>query len=366
MGHAALFLPSLRGGGAERVMVSIANELAARGHTIDLLPASPEGTYRQDVSDRVSLVDLGAFDVLPTETIPALPGLVRYLRRQNPTTLLSTMDNANVVALLARNLSGVDTRVVIRLSNVMKPQSRSSLKGQALDFLVSKTYPDADAIVAVSTDVQTDVESTVGVSADKTNVILNPVDIETINRQKAKSLDEPWFDDDVPVVLGVGRLNEQKQFRTLVSAVANVSADRDCRLVVLGSGPKRKELVSLAEQLDIENIVRLPGFVENPYVYMAEADVFALPSAWEGCPNVLLEALACGTPVVATDCPGGSAEILADGKYGLLTPVGDVAKMSDAIHNALDHQIDESVLVDRASEFSTTRVVDRYEELIFK
>lgn len=365
MTQISFFLSSLRGGGAERVMVTLANEMATRGYEVDLLPASVEGVYVNDIADAVSLVELQTVDMLPSETLPALPALTHYLGEKEPTTLLSTMDGPNVVALWANALAGSDTDAVIRLSNTIRTRSEH-LKGRLLDRFVKKWYPTADEVVTVSSDIQTDAESLLDVPSEKTTVIHNPIDLERIDEQKLIPVSDSWFNDDVPLVLGVGRLDEQKQFSTLIEAVAHLQSQQPCRLVLLGDGPRRDRLLALVDSKGVSDVVKLLGFVKNPYAYMAKADIFALSSAWEGCPNVLLEALACGTTPVATDCPGASADILDSGEYGFLTPVGDAKKMAAAISSALTSSVPDTKLWRRARHFSIKRVADRYERVLLE
>jgi glycosyltransferase involved in cell wall biosynthesis len=181
-----------------------------------------------------------------------------------------------------------------------------------------------------------------------------------------------WFRPAAPpVVLAVGSLSARKDFPTLVRAFARVRAERDCRLVILGqaASPKKTEekrggLMALAGSLGVAADIDLPGFVTNPYAYLARAAVFVLSSAHEGLPGVLIEALACGCPVVSTDCPSGPAEILDGGRFGALVPVGDDQAMAAAIATTLDRPIEAATLRERATLFDVDRAVDRYLELL--
>jgi glycosyltransferase involved in cell wall biosynthesis len=195
--------------------------------------------------------------------------------------------------------------------------------------------------------------------------IHNPINLERVTQLAREPAEHPWFEDaDIPVVLGVGRLVPQKDFPTLMRAFALVRQQRPARLVILGQGRGRPELEALARSLGLEHDLWMPGIALNPYRYMARAAVFALSSAWEGFGNVLLESLACGRPIVSTDCPSGPAEILGNGRFGRLVPVGDAPAMASAILESLagNHQPDR--LRSRAAEFSIERTSQRYLELL--
>jgi glycosyltransferase involved in cell wall biosynthesis len=336
----ALLVPNLGGGGAERVMVDLGNDLARRGLRVDLLVAlrggvlaAPDGGgYVEGVAPEVRVVPLDA-----RRTLLSIPPLVRYLRRERPAALLATLTHANVVAVWARRLAGVSTRVVIREANTLSRHTRAAvrLRDRALPWLTRRFYPWADAIVAVSEGVADDLATLV--PRDRVCVLDNPVVGPGLAALAAEPVDHPWLSTDQsrPVVLGVGRLTAQKDFQTLLRAFALVRARRDVRLLILGEGEQRPALERLAGELGIAAAVDLPGFESNPFAYMARAAVFALSSAWEGSPNVLIQAMAAGAPVVATDCASGPREILGGGRHGRLVPVGDAEALASAIDRTL-------------------------------
>ncbi|MDY0392056.1 MAG: glycosyltransferase [Candidatus Bipolaricaulis sp.] len=359
----ALFVPSLRGGGAERVMVNLARGLTERGLPVDLVLAKAEGPYLAELHPKVRVVDLGARRVLF-----ALPGLVRYLRQERPQTMLSTLNHANIVALWARKLAHVPTQLVIREANIIGLSSANapSIKGRAMPLLMRLFYGWADAVVANSQGSAEELTRLVGVLPHKVKVIYNPVVRPDLFAKAAESLDDPWFSEGEPaVVLGVGRLTEQKDFPTLIRAFALVRRHWPVRLMILGEGEVRPQLEALVRELDLDNDVKIPGFVDNPYKYMKRAGVFALSSRWEGLPNALIEALALGTPVVATDCPSGPAEILEDGKWGRLVPVGDDAALAEAILATLAEPRRLQAAQQRMRErFGLEAVVEQYLDVL--
>jgi glycosyltransferase involved in cell wall biosynthesis len=330
----SLFVPDLSGGGAERVMLSLATELAARGHTVDLVLSAMRGEYLSRVPERVSLVDLKA----KSPILSARP-LANYLRSRRPAVLLSALSQANVCAVAARKLAGGDTRIVISIHNTLSLEARhgKSLKLKLMPGFMRAFAPMADTIVAVSEGVAEDFRRMVPVPEERMRVIYNPVVSDDLLRRAAEPAGHPWFADGAPpVVLAAGRLTRQKDFPMLIRAFSRVRKERAARLMILGQGEDRMYLEALIADLKLGDDVSLPGFVSNPYALMNKAALFALSSRFEGLPTVLIEAMACGCPVVATDCPSGPREILAGGRYGTLTPAGDEKAFAAALLAALE------------------------------
>ena len=205
--------------------------------------------------------------------------------------------------------------------------------------LVRLFYPWADCIVGVSAGVAADVARLAAVDPETVRVIYNPVVTLDLVEDAQAPVPHPWFEDATPVLVAAGRLRPQKDFPTLLRAFATLRASRDARLIILGDGPEIKNLEALVVELGLDEDVQLPGNTSNPYAYMARAAAFVLSSRWEGLPTVLVEALRCGAPVIATDCPSGSREILADGRYGTLVPVGDIRALASAMEAAVDGKL---------------------------
>jgi glycosyltransferase involved in cell wall biosynthesis len=336
-GRITVFLPGLHGGGAEKMMLDLSAAFSRSGHEVDMVVAKAEGAFVDDVPEPVELVDLDAPEPPGFNLLGALPGLVRYLRRRRPTVLLSALSRANVVAALAASTPGVDTRVVLSEHNHLSTYLAHASRRERLVLprLMAATYPRADAVVCVSRGVATDLRSVCGLSPATTRVVYNAVITPELRAKYEEPAAHPWFTSDVPVVMGLGSLTEQKDFPTLVDAVRLARDERECRLVVCGAGERRAELEDHVAETGMADVVDLAGFVDNPYAMLNEADVFVLSSQWEGFGNVLVEALGGGCPVVSTDCPSGPAEILADGEYGELVPVGDADAMATAIERQL-------------------------------
>jgi glycosyltransferase involved in cell wall biosynthesis len=230
-----------------------------------------------------------------------------------------------------------------------------------MPWFINKTYPKADAIVAVSTGVAEDFYQETQLPLQAIKVIYNPVVTPELLQKKQEALNHPWFKkNQPPVLLAVGRLCEQKDFTTLINAFAIIRKKSECRLIILGEGEQRKQLETLVDHLQLNDDIQMPGFVKNPYAYMVQADIFVLSSAWEGLVTVLIEALACGTPVVSTDCPSGSSEILEAGKYGRLVPVGDTQALAEAVITTMEENVDPNRLIARANDFTQETSVTQY------
>jgi len=329
----ALFLPGLYEGGAERSFLNLSQGIAARGYAVDLVLARAEGPYMEQIPDAVRVVDLKAPRVLRSTS-----ALARYLQNERPTGLLSSMF-ANIVAVWGRCLSGVPLRLIINEQNTLSSivKSKKDIRWKIYPKLADWFYPRADHITTVSKAVADDLGKITAVPRERIQVVHNPVVTPELQKKSEAVLDHPWFmAGEPPVILSVGRLTEQKAFDVLIKAFSQLRKKRPARLLILGEGEDRSMLESLIKQLGLEPDVSLSGFVQNPYPYMARASLFVLPSRWEGLPTVLIEALYLGARIVATDCPGGSREILKDGKYGRLVPVDGPQMLAETMENALD------------------------------
>lgn len=358
MPEISVFIPDLAGGGAEKMMVHLINEFASRNIDCELILASKTGPYLPLVSERIKITELKCNFMNPM----VIYKLSRHLSRSKPGVLLSAMTYPNVAALLARRLAGTPERVVISERVVLTVQSRqsTSLKEKLKPVAARMTYSMADHIISVNEDVSADLAEKINIDPQYITAINNPV-IAGDGIAARDIPDHPWFHDHSgPVILAVGRLARQKDYPTLLTAMARIPGERNVRLLVLGDGPDRTDLEALASSLGIAERVSMPGFAQDPYAYMQYADMFVLSSAWEGSPNVLVEAMACGCPVVSTDCPGGSRRILDNGRHGRLVPVGAADQLAQAIMDTLDNPPDRQQLRACAGNFTARRSADDY------
>ena len=358
--HFSFFLPALGGGGAERVFLNLCQGMLASGHRVDLVMTRATGPLLSEVPPGVTIVDLAC-----SRTVYSLISLVRYLRNRRPDVLISSLNTCNIIAALARKLAGGGTRVYIRQANTLSMTlgAMSTWTRRLFFLMIRYSYPCADGIIVVSRDAAEDLRQLLGFPKNKVKVIYNPVVIPSLAEETENLHEMDWFLPGCPpVILGVGKLESQKDFPTLIRSFNKVRKERQAHLLILGEGSQRKLLEELVLELNLAGLVRLPGFVHDPYAYMRKANVFVLSSAWEGLPNVLLEAIACGCPVVSTDCPSGPKEILEHGKWGEMVPVGDVDGMAAKICSILGGNFDSSQLVTRSRDFSLERICSEYIE----
>jgi glycosyltransferase involved in cell wall biosynthesis len=337
-GRIALITSAMEGGGAQRAFAKLASGIAATGRDVDLVVGRAQGPYLAEVTPEVRVVDLGvrrfAHAVIP---------LARYLRRTRPVAVYSALDYVNVVTVTAHALARVDARLVVSERNTLSVAAQNSARRRTrwMPTLVRLAYPRADAVVAVSPGVAEDLVARCGLTAETVHVLPNPVVTSEMLRMRDEPVTHPWLlDRSAPVVLAAGRFVPQKDFACLLEAFATVRRTRAAKLVILGDGRLRPELERQADALGIAADVSFPGFCPNPYPAMAAADVFVLSSRWEGSPGALIEAMACGTRVVATDCPHGPRQVLDGGRYGRLVAVGDASALAAAIDDALAGRVD--------------------------
>lgn len=331
-----MFLPTLHGGGAERVTATLANEFARRGFAVDMVLSRAEGTNVQRLSRRVRVVDLKAGRVAKS-----LPSLVRYLRSERPSWLLSVQEHANVVAIAAKLLLlSSETRVAASIHTTLSRwigSSTNNVRDRIVLNAARLLYPRADAILAVSEGVARDAVRTLGLDKQSVRKVNNPAVTPELFVQAKEPVDHPWFNaGEPPVLVAVGRLTPAKDFTTLLRALVALRRRMEVRLVILGEGEDRRRLEMTIHELALSDHVRLFGFVDNPYKYLARGSAFVLSSAWEGLPTVLIEALALKKPIVATNCDSGPYEILHGGAWGELVPIGDSYIMAEAIARALE------------------------------
>lgn len=361
----AFFIPYFREGGVETSTFRLANGFRARGHTVSLLTFGHDSPYLDSDSP---------FDVVNLEvsrTLSSVPALVRQLSETSPDVVVSTHYYANIVNVVANEVARIDAKTILTerlyVSHVIEQEPW--YKSVLFPHLMRLTYPRADYCVTVSKAAADDLQAVACLTEEQVVPIYNPTLADEVFERATEPVDHPWFDDsDPPILLGVGRLTGQKDFSTLIRAFSHVLDERLARLVILGEGEERGRLEALAEELGVEDHIDFPGFVENPYAFMARADLFVLSSRFEGMPNVLVEAAALETPVVATDCPSGPRELLNDGEAGELVPVGNPQAMARAIQRQLAQPGEAKARIqsiqDKLEEFKPEAACERYLSLV--
>lgn len=357
----SIFLPDLRGGGAERVAVHLANGFVKRGYSVEVVLLSAAGEFLSDLRSDIRVVDLQV-NRIRWMLFP----LARYLRAAQPAALLACMWPLTATALLARMLSSVPTRVLVAEHCTW---SRSELLerwsvGWQVRTSMHQLFPRADGIVAVSQGAADDLARFANIDRRVITVIYNPVVGDAKLPSSVPLAPAGWWTGRHRKVLAVGTLKAVKDYGTLLDAFADLCRRVDARLLILGEGECRAALEAQAHRLGISGYLFMPGFVKDPAPYYQHADVHVLSSSSEGLPTVIIEALSAGTPVVSTDCPSGPREILQDGKYGRLVPVGDAPALSAAMEKTLSSKPDRGALMSRAQDFSIDKAVTQYMQLL--
>jgi len=354
----ALILPSARGGGAERVFLNLLHGFDRDVFDLHLIIVNPSGPYLDLVPPDVVLHGLGHGRV--SRSIVKLGAV---LRRLKPDVVLSNIVHLNLALLIIRPLLPGKSRIYIRESNTPSIALSMGIKGALFRLLCPVLYPRADGIICPGEAVKRDLGLMFGISPEKIIAIPNPVQVHSIRSRISEY--QVHTHKNAPKLLAMGSLTRQKGFDLLIAAMAKLVKIRpDIQLTLLGAGPEEANLIAQIKKENLSGCITLAGFKDNPYPYFYNADLFVLSSRWEGLPNVVLESLACGTPVVAFDCPGCVNEIFDEPSQGVLVPAGDVGALVMAIDRRLKYfekECKDSILPDR---FEARSVTSQYENIL--
>lgn len=350
---------SAQGGGAERVMISVANSFLEKGYDIDFVFVHAEGPFIKEINKNINIVDLKS-----KRAIYSLFKFYFYLWKNKPNILISALNYINLIAIFSCFFVFNKPKVIVTehgtLSAVTKDLEGT---GKIVPRLMKLLYPYAQKIICVSNGVADDLAEQLNIDRGDINTIYNPIDFEYINNKKDLPLIHPWVGTDIPIILGAGRLVDVKNFPLLINAFLKVRAKVNCRLVIIGEGEKRKDLELLITASSFSDDILLYGFTDNPYQWMKAAKVFVLSSNTEGLPTVLIEALACGVKVISTDCPYGPREILDNGRYGVLVEVGNIDELASTIVNSLTDNMQNSCRIS-FDKYRLESVFENYEKII--
>jgi glycosyltransferase involved in cell wall biosynthesis len=363
-------VPILGSGGVGRVLSNLLSHLNKKKFETFLILCKKEGPYLDTRLRHIPTFHLHSKGEGLFTLLKEIWAMANIIRREKPEVVLSMLTRANLTAILAARLSGVKTLVIIseRSNLTMVLKAGSKIRSLLLRLGVKIFYRYADYIVAVSDNVKNDLIKNYGIAADKIKTIYNPVNIEQISLMASDIVDYPKFQGKMPLIIAVGRLAPEKGYFFLLKAFAQVRRILPCKLIILGDGGERGSLERLARDIGVLEDVAFLGFQQNPYKYMARADIFVLSSLYEGFPNVVLEAMACGTPVIATHCPGGIQEIITNGVNGILVPIGDEKALSNAILRVLNDSKLRKRLAQqgrkRVEDFALKKKVKEYEEML--
>ena len=388
----AFFMYDFVGGGAERVIVHLANQFAKKSISVDLIVLETIGPRIDALSKEVNMVHLlsNSFrhQYLPRPTawmfrepvtkIPLLKYLIfslmlsKYLRKKEISLLVTTFIIPSIISLVVKKYLFKKITLTVRIENTFSEQLKHIITSTKCKW---KTYgrieifkfllPSANTIITVSKGAEKDIKRHIPPISHLVHTIYNPVVSSYIGRQMNKPVFHPWINrKDCKIILTANRLHPLKDMCTLIRAFAEtLKTMPSSHLIILGEGPEKSKLENLGRQLNIYKFIDFVGFKNNPYSWMAKAHVFVLSSLSEGLSSVLIEAMACGTPVVSTDCPHGPREVLQDGKFGRLVPVGDYKQLSFAILETLKNSIPSDLLIKRASDFSIESSVESHRKL---
>lgn len=356
--------PHLRAGGSERVMVNLVNSLDPDSFRPYLALVRGDGMLEKDIVPQVDLINLER-----SRSLLAAKPLSGVINEISPDILFFMKGYLIPSVAMAQRLSKVDTvtvyREVVHLSSDL--EQRGVLGGRVKQLFLSFMYKAVDKIVAPSGGIKEDLNERFGLDKNKISVINNPFDIDFIRKQAQGSVEHSWVDSQTPLIIAVGRLVRQKGYEFLLRSVEKVLTEIDVNLLILGEGERRGSLIDLSKRLSIHDNVDFVGEKKNPFKYIASSDLFVLSSRFEGFPNTLVEAMACGAAVISTDCPTGPSEIITDGKDGYLVPFGDEKTLSDKILEVLNSE-DIRIKLSKnarkkAEKFHIDRIIKEYESL---
>lgn len=357
----AVFLPSLAGGGAERVILYLCKKFCERGLLVDLIIVDDSGPLNYLIPQETRLVNFKK-----RKPIKSIIKLIKYLKKNKPKSIISVLTHANIACAIAHIISNSSCNLVLseRINIVTDLSSRAlSLDVLLTTIAIKFLYKHAYKIIAVSKGAANSISKISKISKKNVKIIYNPIDIDNIDNLSSEYIEFPW-QDSFPIIISSGRLSTQKDFPCILEAFSIMKKQCPSHLVIIGEGEQRKILNNIIDSLEINNDVWLPGFFINPYSYMARANLYVLSSRFEGLPNVLIEALALGVPIVATNCPSGPEEILANGKYGRLVPVGDPISLAEAMRKSLTGDHPAFDRAEALQRFHPELITDQYLEAL--
>jgi len=357
----AILLPDLRGGGVERMRIYLAREFIAQGHEVEFVLMRASGDLLSAIPRTANVIDLGANRIMA-----ALRPLMNYVRERQPEVLLVAMWPLTVVAVIAARLSGTSVRTVLSDHSILSQsyQHKGVLHRALLRISMALGYRLADARVAVSEGVANDVSALSGICKSRFKVIYNPA-ASGVDATANVPVPPELANVHGPLILSVGTFKPVKDYPLLIDAFSRLALHLEATLCILGEGEQRVELEQLVVRHSLQGRVLLPGFRAYTAPYYARADLFVMSSRHEGFGNVIVEALEHGVPVVSTDCPSGPREILCDGNFGYLVPVGDAQALAAAMAESLVSQHDYGALRARAQDFCIDKAVDQYKAVLF-
>ena len=371
--HLSILIPSFEKGGIERSILRISKEMCNLGWKIDLLviDINPDMKNLIDGPEIIYLSKRNFFRlfrfIIPRSiyfNIASFWGLIRYLKKEQPNSLM-TARNAPL-GVLVKFFLKIRTQIIIReplnISSMLKDKS---VLIRSFNFMIKKfVYKYSDKVIAISDGVAQDLIKNFNLSPNKVRVIYNPSADPEIKNLSNENVTHPWFQIDIPIIIGIGRLAYQKDFSTLIKAFSILRKEKDCKLIIIGEGSERGKMESLISKENLKDDIELMGFQVNPWKYLSKSNLFVLSSLWEGFGNVIVESMYLGTPVISTDCPSGPREILKNGDLGILVPPADPELLSTEILNFLNfpnENLEKALKAENSSlEYLPSQIAQNY------
>lgn len=358
----AIILPDLRGGGVEKMRIHLAKYFLLNGYEVHFVLLQKKGELLTLIPEVIEIFDLQVekmrYGIFP---------LFRYFRKNKPCAVLVAMWPLTIITSFAKILSGIKSSFILSEHNhhSSTPLYKVGFNRFLIPFSMKLVYPFSDMVVGVSEGVVLDLLKLSGLKKEKLKTIYNPAAPTYEYIESIQPNNQYWKSSSSKKIVAIGSLKKQKDFFTLLRAFKHISSSIEIELLILGEGPEREKIEFFIEKNKLNECVYLPGFVDHPIAFLKTADLFVLSSAWEGFGNVIVEALSCGIPVVSTNCKSGPSEILKNGKFGSLVPVGDADKLAVAVLEALKKDHDIESLIKRAHDFRVDKIALEYLRLLF-
>ncbi|MEO8085694.1 MAG: glycosyltransferase [Bacteroidota bacterium] len=358
--HVAFMVGSLRMGGAERMMIHTANQLA-KYVQVSFLSLTGGAELKPELQKNVRLISFEK-----KKTLAAIPAILKFLKTEKPDVLISTQIHVNLVAMLLKIVFRTKTKIILREATSPGAQFMNfqDVRSRTVKWMVKMLYPKADAIVAICEAVKNNLVEHHFAKMEQVTVIFNPVINQHLIEGMKVETDDEFFHAGVPVIISSGRLAPVKNFSLLIESFHKLLQKQDARLIIMGEGQERSKLESLISQVHLDRKVKLIGMKQNPFPYLKKSSVYVLTSLFEGLPNALIEAMACGLQLISVDCPGGSGEVLMNGELGKLVPMNNVDALADAMSAAIQNPLPKNLLLEGVKRFDAEKVSVEYLKLV--
>ena len=355
----SFLLPSFEYGGAEKNMILLANLFSQKGYNIDIVVIKDKGGLKNSINNKINIINLNK-----SRSLFGIIKLIQYFNKSNSLYHFTSIAHLNLVSIFCSFFTKKNINIIVRESNVSFKcfNLRDKIKKLILTYLSKFLYKKTYKIIAISDAVQAYIIKDLNISSSKVIKINNPINYLDIKSKSNKIIYHRFFGKNAKVILTVSSLTKQKNIPLLLFAFKNILKKINANLLIIGKGSEYRNLTNLVNDLKLTDNVDFIGNIDNPYPYMKKSDLFILPSFYEGLPNVLIEALACHSNIIATDCPGGSSEIIKN--YGILAKCNDLSDLTSKIISFFDTYKNTTNVNSRYKDFSIEKQFSKYESLI--